>query len=78
MEFSLDSYECVLPVEITIDDDNGRYMVRKSDTSGVFFNSPSELISWIRDHLKEDEFLKPDAFRHMLGKLTEYEKSENS
>ncbi|RHW42270.1 hypothetical protein D1B31_06515 [Neobacillus notoginsengisoli] len=75
MEFSLDNFECVLPVEITIDDDNGRYMVRKSDTSGVFFNSPSELISWIKAHLKEEEFLKPDAFRQMLGKLDEYEQS---
>ncbi|RDU36429.1 hypothetical protein DRW41_12920 [Neobacillus piezotolerans] len=73
MEFSLESYECVLPVEVTIDEDNGRYMVRKSDTSGVYFNTPSELIGWIRAHLQEEEFLKPEDFRNMMGKLAEYE-----
>ncbi|WP_053366874.1 hypothetical protein [Bacillus sp. FJAT-27245] len=75
MEFSLDSYECVLPVEVTIDEDNGRYMVRKSDTSGVYFNTPFELIKWIRAHLQEEEFLKPEDFRSMMGKLTEYEQA---
>ncbi|OCA90844.1 hypothetical protein A8F94_02935 [Bacillus sp. FJAT-27225] len=77
MEFSLDSFECALPVEVTIDEDNGRYMIRKSDTSGVFFNSPSELIQWIRAHFQEDEFRSPDDFRNMMGKLSEYEQSGN-
>ena len=36
MEFSLSSYDGALPVEVTIDDDNGRYTIRKSDRSGEF------------------------------------------
>ncbi|ALC90192.1 threonine dehydratase [Bacillus sp. FJAT-18017] len=73
MEFLLDSFEGALPVEVTIDEDNGRYMIRKSDTSGVFFNSPSELIEWIRTHFQEDEFRSPEEFRKMLGALSHYE-----
>ncbi|WP_059170874.1 hypothetical protein [Bacillus sp. FJAT-27445] len=75
MEFSLENYECVLPVEVTIDEDNGRYMIRKSDTSGVFFNTPSELINWVKAHFQEEEFLSPEAFRNMMGKLSEYEQT---
>lgn len=76
MEFSLDSFDGALPVEITIDDDNGRYMIRKSDTSGEFFNSPKELIQWVKAHFREDEFCQPHKFRGMLSRLAEYEISE--
>ncbi|SFA92370.1 MULTISPECIES: hypothetical protein [unclassified Bacillus (in: firmicutes)] len=73
MEFSLDSFDGALPVEITIDEDNGRYMIRKSDTSGEFFNTPKELIEWIKKHFHEEEFCQPQQFRFMLKKLDEYD-----
>jgi hypothetical protein len=73
MEFSLSSYDGVLPVEVTIDDDNGRYMIRKSDTSGEFFNTSNELIEWVKNNFQEDEFCHPHEFRGMLAKLAEYE-----
>lgn len=73
MEFSLFSFDGALPVEITIDEDNGRYMIRKSDSSGEFFNTPNELIQWIKAHLHEDEFCHPKEFHGMLSKLQDYE-----
>jgi hypothetical protein len=73
MEFSLSSYDGAMPVEVTIDDDNGRYTIRKSDTSGEFFNSPNELIEWVKAHFHEDDFCHPDELRKMLAQLSEYE-----
>lgn len=73
MEFSLSSFDGAMPVEVTIDEDNGRYMIRKSDTSGEFFNTPNELIQWVKSHFREDEFCHPQEFQGMLDRLTEYE-----
>ncbi len=73
MEFSLCSFDGALPVEVTIDDDNGRYTIRKSDRSGEYFNNPIELIDWVKTHFHEEEFCHPLEFRGMLEKLTEYE-----
>ncbi|MDP4083541.1 MAG: hypothetical protein Q8934_02890 [Bacillota bacterium] len=73
MEFSLCSLDGALPVEVTVDDDNGRYMIRKSDTSGEYFNTPNELIQWVRTHLNEEEFCQPQEFRVMLDRLNEYQ-----
>lgn len=73
MEFTLNSFDGALPVEVTVDDDNGRYMIRKSDTSGEVFNSSNELIQWVKTHFREDEFCQPQEFQTMLKKLLEYE-----
>ncbi|WP_440446413.1 hypothetical protein [Neobacillus bataviensis] len=73
MEFLLCSFDGALPVEVTIDDDNGRYTIRKSDRSGEYFNSSKELIAWVKAHFREEEFCHPHEFRGMLAKMTEYE-----
>lgn len=73
MEFSLCSYDGALPVEVTLDEDNGRYMIRKSDTSGEFFNSPIELIAWIKTHFHEDDFCDPLEFKAMISQLLDFE-----
>lgn len=72
MEFSLTSRDCAIPVEITVDDDNGRYMIRKSDTSGEVFNDAKTLIKWVQENLHEEEFCHPNEFQQMLTKLTSY------
>lgn len=73
MEFSLNSYDGALPVEITLDEDNGRYMIRKSDTSGEYFNSPLEMVRWIRDNFKPDDFCIPGEFNQMMNSLAQFE-----
>jgi hypothetical protein len=73
MEFSLNSFYGALPVEVTLDEDNGRYMIRKSDTSGEFFNSPMEMVKWIRDNLKPEDFCIPSEFTRMMNSLSQFE-----
>ena len=72
MEFSLCSLDCALPVEVTLDEDNGRYMIRKSDSSGEFFNTPQELIQWIKNNFSPEEFCDPMEFQGMVKELTNY------
>jgi hypothetical protein len=73
MEFCLSSFDGALPVEVTVDDDNGRYTIRKSDRSGEYFNTSNELIQWVKTNFNEEEFCYPHEFRGMLAKLKEYE-----
>lgn len=73
MEFSLCSLDSALPVEITLDEDNGRFMIRKSDTSGEVFNSPKELIEWVKTNFKADEFCDDREFKGMMKVLESYE-----
>ncbi|PLR77238.1 hypothetical protein CU633_11890 [Bacillus sp. V3-13] len=77
MEFSLCSLDSALPVEVVLDQDNGRYMIRKSDTSGEVFNSPNELINWVRANFSEGEFCDPHEFRSMLEQLAKYQANPN-
>lgn len=75
MEFLLSSYDGALPVEVIIDEDNGRYMIRKSDSSGEFFNTPNELIQWVKNHFREDDFCHPHEYQGMIQRLTDFELS---
>ncbi|MGG3466985.1 hypothetical protein ABES02_05505 [Neobacillus pocheonensis] len=72
MEFYLKSKDNAYPCEVTIDEDNGRYMIRKSDSSGEFFNSPEELVVWIRDNWKSEDFLDREEFESMLNEIKIY------
>ncbi|KAF0818675.1 MULTISPECIES: hypothetical protein [unclassified Cytobacillus] len=72
MEFSLCSLDSALPVEVTVDEDNGRYMIRKSDTSGEYFNSADELIEWVKANFTAEEFCDPGEYHGMIQKLTDY------
>lgn len=73
MEFSLCSLDGALPVEVTLDEDNGRFMIRKSDTSGEFFNSPGELIEWVKLNLREEDFCDRREFIGMINLLEKYQ-----
>jgi hypothetical protein len=72
MEFSLNSVHSYSPVEVTVDDDNGRYMIRNADTSGEVFNTSNELISWIKQNWQSNEFCTPQEFETMLKELDDY------
>lgn len=75
MEFALCCYESALPIEVTIDEDNGRYMIRKADSSGVFFNTAHELIKWVHENWTSDEFCHPQEFHDMIEKLNSYQEN---
>jgi len=77
VEFSLCSLDCALPVEVILDEDNGRYMIRKSDSSGEFFNTPHELIQWVKNNFSAEEFCDPKEFQGMIKELTHYLVSAN-
>ncbi|WP_377889000.1 hypothetical protein [Alkalihalobacillus sp. R86527] len=73
MEYNLYSKDSAYPCEVTIDDENGRYMIRKSDTSGEVFNSVEDLTGWIRANWKEDDFRSRKQYNYLLEILEEME-----
>lgn len=72
MEYTLQSIDSAIPCEVTIDDDNGRYMLRNADTSGEIFNSASELTQWVQQHWNEQQFVNPEEFRQLVHHLQEF------
>lgn len=72
MEFQLKTKDNAFPCEVTIDEDNGRYMIRKSDSSGEFFNSPKELVGWILENWDSEDFIEKEQFEGMLKEITVY------
>ncbi|MCA1030383.1 hypothetical protein LCL95_04925 [Bacillus timonensis] len=71
MEYKIDAKDSAIPCEITIDDDNGRYMVRNADTSGQSFNSAKELVSWIEQNWKPEDFNNQSEYCNILSNLKE-------
>lgn len=69
MEFSLQSLESAVPCEIVADEENGKYMLHKTDTSGEIFNTPSELIQWIEANWSPEQFVSPTAFHEVMKQL---------
>ena len=72
MEYSLKSRESAFPCEVTIDEDNGRYMIRKADSSGEVFNTPIELVKWVLFNWNSDEFYDKDLFDGMIHEFQAY------
>lgn len=72
MEFLLKTRDNVYPCEVTIDDDNGRYMIRKSDSSGEVFNSPIELAVWINENWHSDDFIDREQFEVLKKEIQHY------
>lgn len=69
MEFTLSSKHSRIPCEVTMDADNGRYMLRKADTSGEVFNEPNELLNWVENNWNENDFTNPQEFKTMLEQM---------
>ncbi|MFC0522857.1 hypothetical protein ACFFGV_04535 [Pontibacillus salicampi] len=69
MEFQLYGRDGAFPCEVTIDDDNGRYMIRKEDTSGEVFNSTAEMYLWMRQHWKAEDFHEPELYMLMMQEV---------
>jgi len=72
MEFFLKAKDNAYPCVVTIDEDNGRYTIRKSDSSGEVFNTPKELVAWILGNWDSDDFLNKEEFEEMLEEIRIY------
>jgi hypothetical protein len=72
MEFSLKSKQNFYPCEVTIDHDNYRYTVRKNDSTGEYFNTATELASWIKENWDGSDFDDQEAYKKMMKKINMY------
>lgn len=72
MEYFLNSKDGAYPCEVTIDEDNGRFMVKKADSSGEFFNTPKELVQWIMENWNRDQFYDKYLFEKMVKEIQVY------
>jgi hypothetical protein len=72
LEFYLKSKDNAYPCIVTIDEDNGRYTIRKSDSSGEYFNSPKELVAWIMENWHPEDFLDRQEYESMLCEISVY------
>lgn len=72
MEYNLSCKGSALPCEVTLDEDNGRYMLRKADASGEFFNTPQQLVEWIQANWRSQDFNDPEEFTKMIQEIKKY------
>ncbi|MBA4494807.1 hypothetical protein ACFO25_03385 [Paenactinomyces guangxiensis] len=70
MEFQLMSHESWIPCEVVADEDQTRFWVRNADTTGEFFRTKEELITWIQSYWDRDKFLVPEQYDELLNRLT--------
>lgn len=72
MEILLRCKDNAYPCVVTIDEDNGRYMIRKSDSSGEVFNFPDELVAWILANWGPQDFVYEEDFHAMVKEIQDY------
>ncbi|QOY35707.1 hypothetical protein AWH56_024085 [Anaerobacillus isosaccharinicus] len=76
MEFVIKAKDSAIPCSVTIDEDNGKYMLRKADTSGEVFQDKNQLIQWIETewnpNLFEDEEAYSDLLIMIKGNIDEF------
>lgn len=71
MDFELNCKNSAMPCEVTLDEDNGRYLIRKADTSGEYFNTKEELLTWLSENWDESIFVDPNEYKAMMRKIQE-------
>lgn len=69
MEFAIKAKDSAIPCLVTIDEDNGRYMLRKADTSGEVFQDKNQLIQWIETEWNPLLFEDEDAYSELLAMI---------
>jgi maltodextrin utilization protein YvdJ len=72
MEFEIMTVESDSPCLVVADEDNGRFMIRKADTSGEVFNSQEELVNWIEENWSKEKIVNTYDFVKMLEMLRVY------
>ncbi|WP_226671752.1 hypothetical protein [Rossellomorea aquimaris] len=72
MEFEIMTVESEIPCLVVADEDNGRFMIRKADTSGEVFNNQEELVNWIEANWSKEKVVNTYDFVKMLEMLRVY------
>ncbi|MDT9026059.1 MULTISPECIES: hypothetical protein [Rossellomorea] len=72
MEFEIMTKDSEIPCLVVADEDNGRYLIRKADTSGEVFNSQEELVTWIESNWSKEQVINSYEFVKMLEMLRVY------
>lgn len=72
MEFEIMTKESEIPCLVVADEDNGRYLIRKADTSGEVFNSQEELVTWIEANWSKEQVVNTYDYVKMLEMLRVY------
>ncbi|MFI8576265.1 hypothetical protein ACIGEL_11145 [Rossellomorea aquimaris] len=72
MEFEIMTKDSEIPCLVVADEDNGRYLIRKADTSGEVFNSQEELVRWIEANWSKEQVVNSYEFVKMLEMLRMY------
>lgn len=69
MEFIIKAKESAIPCAVTIDEDNGRYMIRNVNTSGQVFQNKDELLKWIEEEWNSNTFEDEKAYDELLDMI---------
>ncbi|WLR51802.1 hypothetical protein LC040_02535 [Bacillus tianshenii] len=72
MEYSLNCKNSALPCQVIADEDNGRFMLRNADTSGEYFNSAEEMMLWIKNNWRDEDFNDPQELEKVINELKQY------
>ncbi len=66
MDFFIKAKDGAIPCLVTIDEDNGKYMLRNSDTSGEVFQTKEQLLQWIESEWYPEFFEDESAYQQLL------------
>ncbi|MCT8138168.1 hypothetical protein H1D32_10625 [Anaerobacillus sp. CMMVII] len=69
MEYVIKAKDSAIPCLVTIDEDNGRYMLRNADTSGEVFQNKEQLIQWIETQWYPKFFEDEEAYSDLLAMI---------
>lgn len=69
MEFTFSCKGSAIPCEVVVDDDNGRYMLRKADHTGEFFNNTEQLLEWVQANWNTEDFTDPDDYEKLVSEI---------
>lgn len=70
MEYTIQAKDSAIPCLVEIDEDNGRYLIRKPDTSGEVFHNSDDLLAWVKNNWRAEDFEDENNYFHLLELIT--------
>ncbi|MBP3952955.1 hypothetical protein [Bacillus suaedae] len=69
MEFKIMDKDGAYPCVVTVDPENGRYMIRNADTSGESFSDGASLLAWVKENWQSSQFEFSDDYTKLLQNI---------